>query len=161
MLNASVGNSPVSIELTGENAEFYSTAKLALPLGCEHTIGLAFNKNMSTDIVATSGLYVPEGIRRKGLATKLLKAGFSFAKSSGVYISMSYISSPYALMARRSIFGDDGITICGDDLDIVPMDIRVEDAIIQLGQNKREYGFIVISNLLGIDTAGWGPIEVS
>lgn len=150
-------NSPVTAELTGEDAEFYFTAKLTLPLGSEHTIGCAYNASRSANIVATSGLHVPEAYRDRGIATRLLKAGLALAKLNDANISMSHITSPYALMARRSIFGDENLTICDDDRDATPLGIAIEDAIEALVSGDREYGFVVVSNLVEVDTTGWEP----
>ncbi len=156
-----IKESAVELELTGNNLDIYSTASLTLPYGCNHSIGFMYNESRSSNIVSTSGLYVPEHFQHNGIATRLLKAGLSFAKANEVNISMTYVSSPYALMARRSIFGVENITVCNDDTDATPSDLNVDDAIEILERSGRDYGFVVVSSLIDLDTTGWEPVLVN
>jgi GNAT superfamily N-acetyltransferase len=103
----------------------------------------------------TSDLFVPEEYRRNGIATRLLKAGLALAKSEGVGLSMSHIESPFALMARLSIFGEKGLTLCDDDKNATPVDLTFDEALTMLERDEREYGFVVESNLNDIDTSDW------
>lgn len=150
-----IRRSLITVELTGEDDYFYSTARLTLPFGSEHTIGFVSNESAPGDRVTTTGLEVPEEFQKNGIATRLLKTGFSFAKSNGIETSRSHVSSPYALMARLSIFGDENITICDDDANGTPLGISVDEAIDALERGEREYGFVVVSSLVELNTIGW------
>ena len=152
---------PVNATHTGEDGEYYSTSRLWVSGGAEHRVGFTFDNRLSENVVTTARLYVPELLQDKGLAARLLKAGFALAKANGVLTSKSHISSPYALMARRSIFGDENITLCDDDIDATPLEVTVDDAIDALENRKREYGYVVISSLVNIDASSWHPEMVS
>lgn len=138
-----------------------TTTEISLHLldGSVHEIVLQGHKNRSLSFVSTSELFVPERARRNGSGTRLLMAGFALAKSEGIFTSTSFIESPYSLMARRRIFGEQNIQIIEDtDEDLDKLTVKEAIALLEIdkdGRNRLQDGVTVRSDLRQLNTVGW------
>lgn len=143
------------------------TVSLAMQNAAEHNF-VIFENQRNIRIVSTIDLLVPPQHRQKGYGAKLLRAGLALAQDYGAKFSMSRVYSPYSLMIRRSIFGNDGIRFAdpANPADYLPIDANLAIQSLareceRAGDNGTgSEGLIVRSNLGKLATNGWPrPLE--